>query len=109
MTYPTESAPGTTLHYPADHFLNRELGILAFNRRVLAQARNARTPLLERLRFICIVSSNLDEFFEIRVAGVKEQLKLDSVAVTTDGLTAREAYRRISAEAHALVEEQYAL
>ena len=94
---------------PAEHFLNRELGILAFNRRVLAQARNPAIPLLERLRFLCIVSSNLDEFFEIRVAGLKEQVKLNSVAITTDGLTARTAFERVSAEAHALVDEQYAL
>ncbi len=94
---------------PAEFFLNRELGILAFNRRVLAQARNPNTPLLERLRFLCIVSSNLDEFFEIRVAGLKEQLKLNSVAVSTDGLTAYEAFLRVSAEAHVLVNEQYAL
>ncbi|WP_263772318.1 polyphosphate kinase 1 [Propionivibrio soli] len=96
-------------HYTPDNFLNRELGILAFNKRVLHQAKNPQTPLLERLRFICIVSSNLDEFFEIRVAGLKEQVKLNSVVVTTDGLTARAAYERISREAHALVEEQYAL
>jgi polyphosphate kinase len=61
------------------------------------------------LRFLCIVSSNLDEFFEIRVAGVKEQLKLNSVAITTDGKTAREVYRLVSDETHALVKEQYAL
>ena len=94
---------------PPDLFLNRELGILAFNRRVLAQARNPQTPLLERLRFLCIVSSNLDEFFEIRVAGLKEQLKLNSVAVSTDGLTAQDAYLRVSETAHTLVDEQYAL
>ena len=94
---------------PAEFFLNRELGILAFNRRVLSQARNPQTPLLERLRFLCIVSSNLDEFFEIRVAGLKEQLKLNSVAVSTDGLTAQEAYLRVSETAHTLVDEQYAL
>ncbi|WP_291994833.1 polyphosphate kinase 1 [Candidatus Accumulibacter sp. ACC003] len=95
--------------FPADYFQNREMGLLAFNRRVLWQAKNAKTPLLERLRFLCIVSSNLDEFFEIRVAGVKEQLKLGSVSITTDGKTAGEVYRLVSDEAHALVKEQYAL
>ncbi len=105
----TDIAPVSAAHLPSENFLNRELGILAFNRRVLSQAKNPLTPLLERLRFLCIVSSNLDEFFEIRVAGLKEQLKLNSVAVTTDGLTARAAYRLVSDEAHSLVEEQYAL
>ncbi len=109
MTPYPDTLPPSTAHFPTQNFLNRELGILAFNRRVLSQAKNSRTPLLERLRFLCIVSSNLDEFFEIRVAGIKEQVKLNSVAVTTDGLTARAAYRLISDEAHALVEEQYTL
>jgi hypothetical protein len=80
-----------------------------FQSAVLWQARNPRTPLLERLRFLCIVSSNLDEFFEIREAGIKEQLKLNSVAITTDGKTAREVYRLVSDEVHAIVKEQYAL
>ena len=109
MSPRTDIVRASAMHFPAENYLNRELGILAFNRRVLAQAKNPRTPLLERLRFLCIVSSNLDEFFEIRVAGIKEQVKLNSVAVTTDGLTARAAYRLISDEAHALVDEQYAL
>ena len=95
--------------FPADYFQNREMGLLAFNRRVLWQAKNPKTPLLERLRFLCIVSSNLDEFFEIRVAGIKEQLKLGSVALTTDGKTAREVSRLVADETHALVKEQYAL
>ena len=95
--------------YPAANYLNRELGILAFNRRVLAQARDAAMPLLERLRYLCIVSSNLDEFFEIRVAGLKEQVKLHSMVPTPDGLPAREALERISLDAHTMVEEQYAL
>jgi polyphosphate kinase len=55
------------------HVLNRELGLLEFQRRVLAQAEDRSVPLLERLRFLCIVSSNLDEFFEIRLSGVKER------------------------------------
>ena len=109
MTARIEIVAAGATHFPAENFLNRELGILAFNRRVLAQARNPRTPLLERLRYLCIVSSNLDEFFEIRVAGIKEQVKLNSIVATTDGLTARAAYRLISDEAHALVEDQYAL
>ncbi len=109
MNIRNDIAAGSAAVFPAENFLNRELGILAFNRRVLSQCRNPRTPLLERLRFICIVSSNLDEFFEIRVAGLKEQVKLNSVGVTADGLTARAAYRLVSDEAHALVEEQYSL
>jgi len=95
--------------YPAEHFLNRELSLLAFNRRVLAQAADARVPLLERLRFLCIVSSNLDEFFEIRVAGIKEQIKLKSRAAGADRRGAPEVFRLVMRQAHALIEEQYAL
>ena len=109
MSNRIDTIHASATHFPTENFLNRELGILAFNRRVLAQAKNPRTPLLERLRFLCIVSSNLDEFFEIRVAGLKEQIKLNSLVVTSDGLTARTAYQLVSDEAHALVEEQYAL
>src|SRR5262249_51652877 len=70
-------APAMNRRIPTPaQFLNRELGLLAFNRRVLAQAADDSVPLLERLRFITIVSSNLDEFFEIRVAGLKETVKL---------------------------------
>ena len=94
---------------PAEHFLNRELAVLSFNRRVLAQAADADMPLLERLRFICIVSSNLDEFFEVRVAGLKEQIKLGSPTPDTDGLPPAEVLQRISLEAHALIADQYAL
>ncbi len=99
--------PSASSRFPASDYLNRELGILAFNRRVLAQARDERVPLLERLRFLCIVSSNLDEFFEIRVAGLKEQIRGNSPAVTTDGSTAQDAFRKVSREAHAIVAEQY--
>jgi polyphosphate kinase len=89
--------------------LNRELGVLEFNRRVLAQAADRRVPLLERLRFLCIFSSNLDEFFEIRVAGLKEQIKMGVPGAGPDGLSARETFARVTEVAHALVQRQYEL
>ncbi|MCM2288338.1 MAG: polyphosphate kinase 1 [Sulfuritalea sp.] len=95
--------------FPNEHFLNRELSLLAFNRRVLAQAADSRVPLLERLRFLCIVSSNLDEFFEIRVAGLKEQIKLASHATGADGMLPQDVFRRVTDQAHELIAEQYAL
>ena len=90
-------------------FLNRELGLLAFNRRVLAQAADDSVPLLERLRFITIVSSNLDEFFEIRVAGLKEQIKLGVKESGPDGRSPAEVFALVTAQARALVAEQYRL
>src|SRR3954452_10135082 len=90
-------------------FVNRELGILAFNRRVLAQAADESVPLLERLRFITIVSSNLDEFLEIRVAGLKESIKLGLHDAGPDARSAAEVFEAVSRETHALVAEQYKL
>ena len=90
-------------------YLNRELGQLAFNRRVLAQAENRDMPLLERLRFLCILSSNLDEFFEIRVAGLKAEIEAGSPAVGPDHLPADQVFRQVSQEAHELVARQYRL
>ena len=92
-----------------EYFINRELGILAFNRRVLAQAEDERVPLLERLKFLCIFSSNLDEFFEVRVAGLKEQIKYNSAYTGADGMPPRQVFARVSAEAHELVARQYAI
>ncbi|MBI5793453.1 MAG: polyphosphate kinase 1 [Rhodocyclales bacterium] len=99
----------TTHRFANEHFLNRELSLLAFNRRVLAQAADDRVPLLERLRFLCIVSSNLDEFFEIRVAGLKEQIKLASHTASADGLPPQDVFRRVTEQAHELIAEQYSL
>jgi polyphosphate kinase len=90
-------------------YLNRELGILAFNWRVLAQAADDTVPLLERLGFLTIVSSNLDEFFEIRVAGLKETIDLAPPEVGPDGRSAAEVLEAVSREAHSLVAEQYRL
>jgi polyphosphate kinase len=97
------------LRYPAEHFLSRELSLLAFNRRVLEQAADETVPLLERLRFACIVSSNMDEFFEIRVAGLKEQIRYRASTTTPDGRLAQETFNLVSKEAHRLVADQYAL
>src|SRR6266436_1327589 len=90
-------------------FVNRELGLLAFNRRVLAQAADEAVPLLERRRFITIVSSNLDEFFEIRVAGLKEQIKLGLPEPGPDGRGPAEVFAAVGEGAHSLVAEQYKL
>jgi polyphosphate kinase len=95
--------------FPAQNFLNRELGLLEFNRRVLAQAEDASVPLLERLKYLCIVSSNLDEFFEIRVAGLKEQAKLGGLAAGPDGLEATQILKRLFAPTHQLIARQYEL
>ena len=90
-----------------EYFFNRELGILAFNRRVLAQAEDERVPLLERLKFLCIFSSNMDEFFEVRVAGLKEQIRFNDTTCGPDGIRPKQAFASICAEAHALVDHQY--
>ena len=94
---------------PAAHFLNRELGILAFNRRVLAQAADASVPLLERLRFLTIVSSNLDEFFEIRVARLREQISLRLPEPGPDGRSPQDVLAAVTREAREIVGEQYRL
>ena len=89
--------------------LNREIGVLEFNSRVLAQAEDPKTPLLERLRFVCIVSSNMDEFFEVRISGLKEQLKDNAKNKTPDGLSIAHAYQIVTEQAHALVARKYRL
>jgi polyphosphate kinase len=92
-----------------DYYLNRELSLLAFNRRVMELAQDPRVPLLERLRFLCISSANMDEFFEVRVASLKQQLQLEVASIGADGLTPTAALKQITTTAHALVESQYKL
>ena len=92
-----------------DYYLNRELSLLAFNRRVMELAQDPRVPLLERLRFLCISSANMDEFFEVRVASLKQQLQLDVASIGADGLTPTAALKQITTTAHALVDSQYKL
>ncbi len=90
-----------------ERYFNRELSWLAFNHRVLEEALAPENPLLERLKFFCIVSSNLDEFFEVRVAGVKQQIESDVVERTPDGLTSTESFQAITRRARRLVDDQY--
>lgn len=96
--------PRRSVRYP---FFNRELSWLAFNRRVLEQARSDQYPLLERVKFLAFVSSNLDEFFEIRVAGLMQQVESRSATAGPDGLSPREQLRRIHAIVSHLVADQH--
>ena len=88
-------------------YLNRQLSLLEFNWRVLQQALDTSVPLLERLRFLCIASTNMDEFFEIRVAGLKQAVEMGSVQAGPDNRTPQEVLRAISSRTHHLVREQY--
>jgi len=91
------------------NFINRELSWLEFNRRVLEEAQDQRQPLIERVKFLTIVSSNLDEFFEIRVAGIKQQIESETSDVGPDGLSPSEVFDRIQKTVRELVAAQYAL
>jgi polyphosphate kinase len=90
------------------HLLNRELSWLEFNQRVLEEALDPSTPLLERVKFFCAFSSNLDEFFEVRVAGLKQQIESAVVERSADGLTATETLQAVHRRVRRLVERQYA-
>src|SRR5512133_4288861 len=91
------------------NFINRELSWLAFNQRVLEEAQDPTQPLIERVKFLTIVSSNLDEFFEIRVAGIKQQIESETSDVGPDGLSPTELFDRIQKTVRELVGTQYAL
>src|SRR5271165_4153179 len=90
-----------------EQFINRELSWLEFNQRVLDEALDSRNPLLERVKFFCITSSNLDEFFEVRVAGLKQQIESDVVERSIDGLTSSETFRAVTKRVRRMVEQQY--
>lgn len=90
-------------------YLNRELSRLDFNFRVLAQATDPQVPVLERLRFLAIASSNMDEFFEIRVSRLQQQVAYGLAARSHDGKNAQEIMALVSAQAHRLVQRQYQL
>lgn len=90
-----------------EYYINRELSLLEFNRRVIEQAEDKANPLLERLRFLCIASTNLDEFFEIRVSGLRQQVKYGSVHTGPDNLAPVEVLKKVCDTTHELVDEQY--
>src|SRR5215468_3349967 len=92
-----------------ENFINRELSWLEFNRRVLEEAQDPTQPLIERVKFLSIFSSNLDEFFEIRVAGIKQQIESETSDVAADGLSPTELFERIQKTVRELVGTQYAL
>src|SRR5438270_12029008 len=92
-----------------ENFINRELSWLQFNRRVLEEAQDATQPLIERVKFLSIFSSNLDEFFEIRVAGIKQQIESETSDVGLDGSSPTETFNAIQKTVRELVATEYDL
>ncbi|MBU0869645.1 MAG: RNA degradosome polyphosphate kinase, partial [Alphaproteobacteria bacterium] len=101
-----EADPATSLTQPMGRYFNRELSWLAFNQRVLEEAMNRAHPLLERLRFLSISGANLDEFFSVRVAGLKGQQLQDVDMCSADGLTAGQQLTAIAVETDRLMQAQ---
>ena len=105
---PGETPESENAQPASGHLINRELSWLAFNARVLSEAQNPVVPLAERLKYLAIVGSNLDEFFMVRFAGLKRQLLADDGAeVSPDGLAVPEQLAAVSDTTHNLVEAQY--
>ena len=90
-------------------YINRETSLLEFNKRVLALAQDANLPLLERLRFLCISCTNLDEFFEIRVAALKQRMELGALAQGPEQLPAQQVFDVLRERMLGIVERQYRL
>src|SRR5881398_1377802 len=103
-----DSPPEERLSAP-ENFINRELSWLEFNRRVLEEAQDPTQPLIERVKFLTIFSSNLDEFFEIRVAGIKQQIESETSDFGPDGLSPTDTFNNIQRVVRELVATQYAL
>src|SRR5437879_7692880 len=107
-SFPRDFARSESFFGPQS-FINRELSWLEFNHRVLEEAQDATQPLIERIKFLSIFSSNLDEFFEIRVAGIKQQIESETSDVGPDGLSPTETFNQIQRLAHELVATEYEL
>jgi polyphosphate kinase len=105
--FATGSAEESTQQHDAKLFINRELSWLRFNERVLGEVHDASLPLYERLKFLTIVTSNLDEFFMVRVAGLKQQLALGVVDTPADGMLPADQLAAISEQGHAMVRDVY--
>ena len=105
---PEVASAVTDLSLP-EYYLNRHLSLLQFNIRVLEQVLDEEHPLLERLRFLSIFSSNLDEFFEIRVADLKQEINFDRSQVMLDGMRPQQVLDQISQDCHQAVRHQYEL
>src|ERR1700729_1888078 len=106
MSGPSSGSPETPDLRASEYYLNRELSWLEFNARVMSEADSDAVPLLERLKFHAIVASNLDEFFMVRVAGLKQQLTGEVDEMGPDGMTVGEQLATISTRVHELVSMQ---
>ena len=106
---PPNESPAQPAFSDPKNFINRELSWLEFNRRVFEEAQDPGQPLLERVKFLGIVSSNLDEFFEIRVAGIKQQIASETSDVGPDGMSPTETFEAIQRVAQKMVAQQYSL